>query len=116
MKLTRLVGECEDGECPTIYTTDRGTLAISWGYRRNLTAGEEFFILDTTDQENPIPDAPDFWLFDERAAGVMEYDGEGKYLGSAFAGEEQVPRFLEYRDTTLAQAVPFPDWWAKYGW
>ncbi|MFB7917902.1 hypothetical protein [Streptomyces sp. NPDC056061] len=28
MKLTRLVGECEDGECPTIYATDRGTLAI----------------------------------------------------------------------------------------
>ncbi|MEW1614099.1 MULTISPECIES: hypothetical protein [unclassified Streptomyces] len=28
MKLTRLVGECEDGDCPTVYATDRGTLAI----------------------------------------------------------------------------------------
>ncbi|WP_098024366.1 hypothetical protein [Streptomyces sp. st115] len=28
MKLTRLVGECDDGECPTVYVTDRGTLAI----------------------------------------------------------------------------------------
>ncbi|MGW2842800.1 hypothetical protein ACWCWD_34060 [Streptomyces sp. NPDC001493] len=28
MKLTRLVGQCDDGECPTIYTTDRGTLAV----------------------------------------------------------------------------------------
>ena len=28
MKLTRLVGSCEDGECPTLYTTDRGTLAV----------------------------------------------------------------------------------------
>ncbi|MFD3661099.1 hypothetical protein ACFWVF_10945 [Streptomyces sp. NPDC058659] len=28
MKLTRLVGECDEGECPTIYATDRGTLAI----------------------------------------------------------------------------------------
>ncbi|MFJ2646606.1 hypothetical protein ACIO1C_07770 [Streptomyces sp. NPDC087420] len=28
MKLTRLVGECEDGDCPTIYVTDRGTPAI----------------------------------------------------------------------------------------
>ncbi|MDF3293751.1 MULTISPECIES: hypothetical protein [Streptomyces] len=28
MKLTRLVGECEEGDCPTIYRTDRGTLAI----------------------------------------------------------------------------------------
>lgn len=28
VKLTRLVGECEDGECPTLYITDRGTLAV----------------------------------------------------------------------------------------
>ncbi|RMI38795.1 hypothetical protein [Streptomyces triticirhizae] len=28
MKLTRLVGECEDGDCPTIYATDRGTLIV----------------------------------------------------------------------------------------
>ncbi|MFK0044487.1 hypothetical protein ACIQU4_10325 [Streptomyces sp. NPDC090741] len=27
-ELTRLVGDCEDGECPTIYATDRGTLAF----------------------------------------------------------------------------------------
>ncbi|MEU6666161.1 hypothetical protein [Streptomyces sp. NPDC046727] len=28
MKLTRLVGECDGGECPTLYLTDRGTLAV----------------------------------------------------------------------------------------
>lgn len=28
VKLTRLVGECEDGECPTLYATDRGTLVV----------------------------------------------------------------------------------------
>lgn len=28
VKLTRLVGECDDGDCPTVYATDRGTLAI----------------------------------------------------------------------------------------
>lgn len=28
MKLTRLVGECDEGECPTIYATDRGTLVV----------------------------------------------------------------------------------------
>ncbi|MER5634042.1 hypothetical protein [Streptomyces nitrosporeus] len=31
MKLTRLVGECDEGECPTIYATDRGTLAVQGG-------------------------------------------------------------------------------------
>ncbi|MFJ9454987.1 hypothetical protein ACIRST_07905 [Kitasatospora sp. NPDC101447] len=28
MELTRLVGSCEDGDCPTLYLTDRGTLAV----------------------------------------------------------------------------------------
>ncbi|MFI5940343.1 hypothetical protein ACIBCB_08760 [Streptomyces uncialis] len=28
MKLTRLVGECEEGECPALYLTNRGTLAV----------------------------------------------------------------------------------------
>ncbi|MEV6972000.1 hypothetical protein [Kitasatospora sp. NPDC093806] len=28
MQLTRLVGSCDEGECPTLYLTDRGTLAV----------------------------------------------------------------------------------------
>ncbi|MER6916152.1 DUF6879 family protein [Streptomyces sp. NPDC000594] len=88
---------------------------LSWGYRRNMTAGEEFFILDTTDRENPIPDAPDFWLFDERVISAMKYDDAGKYLGSDFLDEERLATFLAYRDTAMAQAVPFPEWWAQYG-
>ncbi|GAA1955309.1 hypothetical protein [Kitasatospora viridis] len=28
MRLTRLVGSCDEGECPTLYLTDRGTLAV----------------------------------------------------------------------------------------
>jgi hypothetical protein len=28
VQLTRLVGECEDGECPTLYASDRGTLVV----------------------------------------------------------------------------------------
>ncbi|MEU0376750.1 DUF6879 family protein [Streptomyces cyaneofuscatus] len=95
--------------------TDYLRFELSWGYRRNMTAGEEFFILDTTDQENPIPQAPDFWLFDERVISAMKYDGAGKFLGSDLIGEDRLPEFLAYRDAALAQAVPFTDWWAKYG-
>ncbi|MFJ2805669.1 hypothetical protein ACIPLC_13910 [Kitasatospora sp. NPDC086801] len=28
MELTRLVGSCDEGDCPTLYLTDRGTLAV----------------------------------------------------------------------------------------
>ncbi|GHF14366.1 hypothetical protein [Streptomyces morookaense] len=31
MALTRLVGDCDEGECPTIYRTERGTLAFQGG-------------------------------------------------------------------------------------
>ncbi|MFC9930145.1 DUF6879 family protein [Streptomyces sp. NPDC127190] len=88
---------------------------LSWGYRRNMAAGEEFFILDTTEQANPIPDAPDFWMFDDTAAAVMAYDRAGKYLGSAFAEEEGLAELRAYRDTALAHAVPFTEWWARHG-
>ncbi|MFE2549265.1 DUF6879 family protein [Streptomyces sp. NPDC059355] len=95
--------------------TDYLRYELSWGYRRNMTAGEEFFILDTTNQENPIPEAPDFWLFDEHTVGAMHYDGDGKYLGVEFLGEDELSRFLGYRDAAMAQAVPFAEWWTTYG-
>ncbi|MEV8322397.1 hypothetical protein [Kitasatospora sp. NPDC056731] len=28
MELTKLVGSCDEGDCPTLYLTDRGTLAV----------------------------------------------------------------------------------------
>ncbi len=51
--------------------TDYLRFELPWGYRRNMTAGEEFFILDTTESQNPVPDAPDFWTFDDRVTGAM---------------------------------------------
>lgn len=32
MELTRIAGNCKDGDCPTVYRTDRGTLAVQ-GYQ-----------------------------------------------------------------------------------
>ncbi|MGW4381225.1 DUF6879 family protein [Kitasatospora sp. NPDC004531] len=88
---------------------------LGWGYQRNAAAGEEFFILDTTERLNPIPGAPDFWLFDDRAVGAMSYDGAGKYLGTEFLAVDRLPEFLAYRDAAMEHAEPFADWWAKYG-
>lgn len=45
----------------------------------------------------------------------MNYDEAGKYLGSEVLGPEQAAEFMRYRDTALAQAEPFTEWWAKYG-
>ncbi|GLW58598.1 DUF6879 family protein [Kitasatospora phosalacinea] len=95
--------------------TDYLRFELSWGYRRNMTAGEEFFILDVTERENPLQGVPDFWLFDDEAVAVMNYDDSGGYLGADFHGGDRVPEFAAHRDAALAHAVPFADWWAEYG-
>lgn len=88
---------------------------LGWGYRRNATGGEEFFILDTTEKANPVHGAPDFWLFDSAAPAVMNYAEDGSFLGADVLPDERAGEFLAYRDTALAHAVPFPEWWAKHG-
>ncbi|MFD4660233.1 DUF6879 family protein [Kitasatospora sp. NPDC058444] len=93
--------------------TDYLRFELAWGYHRNMTVGEEFFILDITDRENPVPEARDFWLFDDETAASMRYD-EGKYLGVDFRTGSRAVEFKAYRDTVMAHSVPFSDWWAEH--
>lgn len=95
--------------------TDYLRYELGWGYVKNMTGGEEFFILDTTDKPNPLPAAPDFWLFDEKKPVVMEYDESGAFLGPDFLPEEKAAEFIRYRDTALAHSEPFSSWWANHG-
>ncbi|NGO40949.1 DUF6879 family protein [Streptomyces ureilyticus] len=88
---------------------------LGWGYQKNMSGGEEFFILDITDSPNPLENVPDFWLFDSNSVAVMNYDGTGKFAGSEVLLSARAAEFTRYRDTALAHAEPFPDWWAKYG-
>ncbi|WEB42266.1 hypothetical protein MOV08_25480 [Streptomyces yunnanensis] len=95
--------------------TDYLRFELSWGYQKNMTGGEEFFILDITGKPNPLENAPDFWFFDSESAAVMNYDDSGKYLGSEVLAPERTAEFTRYRDAALAHAEPFTDWWAKFG-
>ncbi|MFF3317999.1 DUF6879 family protein [Streptomyces sp. NPDC003035] len=88
---------------------------LGWGYRKNMTGGEEFFVLDTTDAPNPLEDVPDFWLFDGTDTAVMAYDERGAFQGAKLLQAAEAERFVSYRETALAHAEPFTDWWAKYG-
>ncbi|MFF1698514.1 DUF6879 family protein [Streptomyces sp. NPDC058257] len=89
---------------------------LGWGYATNATAGEEFFILDVTGRANPLPgDIGDFWLFDSTTPATMRYDPDGRFLGADVLPDDQSAEFVSCRDTALAHAVPFADWWAKYG-
>jgi hypothetical protein len=87
---------------------------LGWGYRTNVLGGEEFFILDNTEQENPLAGVSDFWMFDESFVGVMHYDAGGAFAGSEILPEERAPEFVTYRDTALSRAQPFLEWWEMY--
>ncbi|QDO20059.1 hypothetical protein FNV65_20565 [Streptomyces sp. S1A1-8] len=95
--------------------TDYLRYEMAWGYVRNAAAGEEFFILDVTDRPNPLEGIPDFWAFDESAIVTMEYNGKGEFLGAQQESEDEAGKWLSIRDSALAEAVPFADWWAEYG-
>ncbi|MCS0604752.1 hypothetical protein NX794_26555 [Streptomyces sp. LP11] len=95
--------------------TDYLRFELGWGYRKNMTGGEEFFILDVTDKPNPLAGVPDFWCFDSGSVAVMNYDGTGKYLGSDVLDPGRAAEFTGYRDAALTAAQPFSDWWAEYG-
>ncbi|MET7713281.1 DUF6879 family protein [Streptomyces sp. NPDC005407] len=87
---------------------------LGWGYQKNMTGGEEFFILDVTEKTNPLAGVPDFWLFDSEHAAVMRYDDHGAFLGADVLASNGAAEFIRYRETALAHAEPFTDWWAKY--
>lgn len=87
---------------------------LGWGCVTNATAGEEFFILDVTEQPNPLPDdLGDFWLFDSITPARFNHSG-GKFIGADVLPDDRGPEYVAYRETALAHAVPFADWWAKY--
>ncbi|WP_329132422.1 hypothetical protein OG552_13035 [Streptomyces sp. NBC_01476] len=88
---------------------------LGWGYRKNMTGGEEFFVLDITGRDNPLSGVGDFWLFDGEDVATMGYAGEGKFLGAEVLPPVRAAEFVKYRDTALARAEPFTEWWERHG-
>ena len=93
--------------------TDYLRYELEWGYLTNMTAGEEFYILDTTDQPDPLEDVPDFWMFDETSVVSMDYDAHGGFLRGEH--EPDAERWKQWRDMAISRAAPFTEWWERYG-
>jgi hypothetical protein len=69
---------------------------LGWGYRKNATGGEEFFILDTTDKPNPLEGVGDFWLFDSVSAAFMNYDDSSKFTGAEVLPDSRAQEFIGF--------------------
>lgn len=73
------------------------------------TGGEAFFILDATEQPNPLQGVPDFWIFDSADTAVMRYDDQGAFLWADLLPPDGSAEFARYRDTALTHSEPFTD-------
>jgi hypothetical protein len=87
---------------------------MGWGYHRNQEAGEEFFVLDITDEPNPLAGLADFWMFDEKTIVSMRYNDIGEFLGAELLPDERTAEYIKYRDTAMSNAQPFQEWWERY--
>ncbi|MGW1075638.1 DUF6879 family protein [Streptomyces sp. NPDC002537] len=75
-------------------------------YRHQAFIGEDIRILDATDKENPLPDVPDFWMFDRSTIVLMHYEPDGKQIGRELHAGDPAP-FLEYQRIAVEGSVPF---------
>lgn len=76
-------------------------------YGFTVRAGEDVRILDVTDRPDPGLPNQDFWLFDENAVVLMEYDDEGNQLGRELLEDVDPAPYVEWKRLALDRAVPF---------
>jgi hypothetical protein len=90
---------------------DYDLYAAAWGYPVTVAAGENVFIIDTTERQVPVEveGLEDFWVIDGRVV-LVHYDDTGQFLGASHAPEQVTPRYLRARDALMAVAVPFRRW------
>lgn len=88
---------------------------MEWGYVFNSRAGEEIFILDTAERGRPagLLDE-DFWFFDDVHVVRMHYRDDGEYLGKELLETPDLAHYRAQRDLTMAQAVPFNEYWRAH--
>lgn len=121
--LTRLRSERIEGRLRRRVHVVRSPLSpylryeCEWGYGPNAEAGEDIRILDLA--ERPLPSSlvgieHDFWLMDSQTVIRLFYDGDGRFSRAEVLAPDELPRYLAARDSALAAAEPFPDWWRRH--
>jgi hypothetical protein len=76
-------------------------------YSFTVKAGEDVRILDVTGTPDPGLPNQDFWLFDESAVVLMQYDASGKQLGRELLEHIDPAPYVAWKRLALDRAVPF---------
>jgi hypothetical protein len=80
-------------------------------YGFTIRAGEDVRILDVTNEPDPGLPKQDFWLFDESAVVLMEYDADGTQLGRELLEHIDPAPHVEWKRLALDRAEPFASYW-----
>jgi len=76
-----------------------------WGFKHSLSKGENIRGISVSEVEAltaGLPIVKDFWLVDESACFLMEYDQVGNFLGFSAVPEDLVPRYVESSKKLMA--------------
>lgn len=85
---------------------------LAWGIPGNIAAGEDIRILDLTNLELDLP-SQDFWLFDETIVVHLNFRPDGTLINVDQQENPDLTRYLTWRDTARAHAVPLSEWNAR---
>ena len=88
---------------------------FEWAYTANAAAGEEIYIIDTTERAKPeiLPDQ-DFWLIGDEHLVLMHYDSNGTFRGASIGAPDLIPRYVAARDAALSAGEAFTDYWRRH--
>lgn len=89
--------------------TDYTRFLFEWAIPGNVDAGEDYRILDATDNDPGIPEQ-DFWVFDESTVALLNFNPDGTLRDRELVDESELEKYLHWRDTALAEAVPFVEY------
>ena len=79
-------------------------------YPQNTEAGEDIRILLDHLPRTSMP-ARDYWLFDSHHLWIMEYDGEGRFLGTEQVTDPgEIVQHAYWRDAALHHAIGFGEY------
>lgn len=96
--------------------TDYLRFELTCAYPSSVDAGEDVRILDrATADALGLPEAEDYWLFDDERSALLHYGDGGEFLGVEFVGPERVARHAAWRRAAQDAAIPLDDYLESAG-
>lgn len=90
--------------------TDYTRCLFAWAIPGNTAAGEDYRIIRGEDADELGIPSQDYWLFDERAVLLLNFNPDGTLRNRELADVSELGEYIRWRDLALARAVPFDDY------